>query len=471
MKEEKIPTRVIVIALVCVLGALPPMLDSTIVNIAINNLAKNFATSFAVTQWVVTGYMLAMAIAVPFSGWLIQKFDGKKIFMGSLALFLFSSLLSGLSWNIQSLIIFRIFQGFASGLMIPTLTTLLVQLVESNQLGRLMSIVSIPIILAPIVGPIIGGLILQYQDWRWLFFVNLPIGIIALFLMQWKLPGFEATNKSAKLDWLGILLLALVSGLCIYGVTEVVKSDSQTIGLLAIITGVVAAIAYVIYAWRKKDRALIPLGLFQSRNFLAAFLLLFLAGFAINGPMLLLPLFFQNVRGLDVITSALWLIPQGVGMLVSRSLIGQMTDRIGARWVVMPSIALTLLGTLPFLFFDSATSAWIVWGVLVIRGIGVGGFAIPVMSDAYVGLKKPQIPEASISTRIIQNVGAAFGTALLATVVTDALIGEIPTLATMTSAYHAGFAVSCIFMLVGILPALFLTNKLKKMPAVEVQQA
>jgi len=271
MKEEKIPTRVIVIALVCVLGALPPMLDSTIVNIAINNLAKNFATSFAVTQWVVTGYMLAMAIAVPFSGWLIQKFDGKKIFMGSLALFLFSSLLSGLSWNIQSLIIFRIFQGFASGLMIPTLTTLLVQLVESNQLGRLMSIVSIPIILGPIVGPIIGGLILQYQDWRWLFFVNLPIGIIALLLMQWKLPVFEATNKSAKLDWLGILLLALVSGLCIYGVTEVVTSESQTIGLLAIITGVVAAIAYVIYAWRKKDRALIPRACFSREILLLRF--------------------------------------------------------------------------------------------------------------------------------------------------------------------------------------------------------
>ena len=160
-QEKAISGRLIMLALILVLGAIPPMLDTTIVNIAVNDLSQQFNVPFATTQWVVTGYVLALAIAVPFSSWLIQKFDGKHIFMGALGLFLVGSLFAGLSWNIESLIVFRVVQGFAAGVLIPTLTTLLVQVAGSDKLGRLMSIVGIPIVLAPIVGPVIGGLILQ----------------------------------------------------------------------------------------------------------------------------------------------------------------------------------------------------------------------------------------------------------------------------------------------------------------------
>jgi EmrB/QacA subfamily drug resistance transporter len=459
-QEKAIPGRIIVMALILVVGAIPPMLDTTIVNIAVNDLSRQFAVPFVVTQWVVTGYTLALGIAVPFSGWLVQKFDGKRIFMSALGLFLVGSLLSGLSWNIESLIAFRVVQGFASGLLIPTLTTLLVQVAGSDKIGRLMSIVSVPIVLAPILGPVIGGLILQRLPWHWLFFVNLPVGAVALLLMQWKLPKFAPTNTAAKLDWLGITLLALISGMFIYGVTEIMGTDAQTLGLGALIAGAVATLLYLLYAWRQAGHALIPLGLFRSPNFSAAFVSLFLAGFATNGPMLLLPVFFQNVRGLDAITAALWLIPQGVGMLLTRSPIGRMTDRFGARLVVLPAIAIIIVGTLPFAFFDATTPTWLIWLVLLVRGIGIGGFTIPVMTDAYVGMPKPQIPQVSIATRIIQNVGAAFGSALLATVVTIAFAGPSAGLAGLTSAYHAGFLVSLAFTAIGILPAAFLTNRL-----------
>ncbi|MDQ7094681.1 MDR family MFS transporter [Desulfosporosinus sp. PR] len=461
MTKEKLPQGIVGISLILVLGAFPSMLDATIVNIAVNDLAKLFSTTFAVMQWVVTGYTLALGIAVPFSGWLIQKFDGKKVFMNALGLFLLSSLLSGLAWNIQSLIAFRVLQGFASGLLIPTLTTMIVQLAGPSNLGRLMSIVGIPVVFGPIVGPIIGGLILQHLSWHWLFFVNLPLGIIALLLMQWKLPKFAATNTKAKMDWLGVLLLALISGMFIFGVTEIKGSGNQITGILSLAIGALSLLAYVFYAWKRKERALIPLNLFGSKNFSAAFIALFLAGFATNGPMLLFPMFFQNVRGLNVITSALWLIPQGVGMLVTRPLVGKLTDKIGARFVVLPSIAVTILGTLPFVFFNVGTGQWLIWLVLFVRGMGVGGVTIPVMSDSYVGLEKPQVPQASIATRIIQNVGAAFGSAILATVVSSALSGKMDTAANITGAYHAGFLASLIFMVIGIIPALFLTNKLR----------
>jgi EmrB/QacA subfamily drug resistance transporter len=458
-EEKTLSGRLIMLALIMVLGAIPPMLDTTIVNIAVNDLSQQFNVPFVTTQWVVTAYVLALAIAVPFSGWLVQKFDGKHIFMGALGLFLVGSLFAGLSWNIESLIVFRVVQGFAAGVLIPTLTTLLVQATGSDKLGRVISIVSIPIVLGPIVGPVIGGLILQQATWRWLFFVNLPIGAVALLLMQWKLPRFAPTNTAAKLDALGITLLSLASGLFIYGVTEIRGTETQLLGVSALVAGGVATLLYLLYAWRKADRAVIPLNLFGSRNFSAAFVLLFLAGFATNGPMLLFPVFFQNVFGLEAITAALWLIPQGVGMLLTRSLVGRMTDRYGARLVTLPAIAITFIGTLPFVFFDAATPVWLIWLALLVRGMGVGGVTIPVMTDAYVGMPKPRIPQVSIATRIIQNVGAAFGTALLATVVTNAFAVPNAGLARLSSAYHVGFLVSLAFTVIAFLPAAFLTNK------------
>ncbi|MFO7317837.1 MAG: DHA2 family efflux MFS transporter permease subunit [Bacilli bacterium] len=459
MEKEKLPKEIISIAWILVFGAIPPMLDTTIVNIAVNDITKMFSTNLAVAQWIVTGYTLALGIAVPFSGWLMKKYDGKKIFMGALGLFLAASLLCGLAWDMPSLIAFRVLQGFASGLMIPTLTALVVQIAGNENIGSLMSIVGIPIVFAPIIGPVIGGLILQYLSWHWLFFVNLPIGVIALLLMQWKLPKFEAIDKSAKMDWPGVLLLALISTMFILGVTEGREPDFRTTSILAFAVGVVSLIAYLVYAWKKNDQALIPLSLFKSKNFSASFVSLFLAGFATNGPMLLLPMFFQNVKGLSVIESALWLVPQGIGMLVARPLVGKLTDQFGARLVVLPSIVISLLGTLPFVYFDSGTLHWMIWMVLFIRGIGIGGITVPVMSDSYVGLEKSLIPAASVATRITQNIGAAFGSAILATVVSGALSAKETTVTNMADAYHLGFLTSLIFMMISIIPSLFLTDK------------
>lgn len=457
--KEKLPKGVMVAAIIMVLGALPPMFDSTIVNVAVNSLAKTFNTDLFVMQWAVTGYVLALGITVPLSGWLMRRVAGKTIFMGSLGLFMLGSLLAGLSWNVESLIAFRVFQGFASGILIPTLTTLVVQLGGKNNTGKIMSLVSIPSVFGPIIGPVIGGLILQYLHWSWLFYINLPLGVIGLIFLQWKLPKFEAVDKSAKLDWLGVLLLAVTSGAFIYGVTQITKEVSRSTGAIFLSVGAVAFLAYVFYALLRKGKAVISLDMFRSKNFSASFISLFLAGFATNGPMLLFPMLFQNVIGLSVVESALWLIPQGVGMLITRSQIGKLTDRIGARYVVIPSVLVIIIGTVPFVFFGAATSQWLIWAVLLVRGMGIGGFTIPVMSDSYTGLDKPQIPTASVATRIIQNIGSAFGSAVLATVVSTVFAKQANNL---VGAYHAGFITSLIFMVVGIVPALFLTNKLNK---------
>lgn len=461
--EGKLSKDLIRIALVLVFGAVAPMLDTTMVNIAVNYFSRDFQASLETVQWVVTGYVLAMGIAVPFSGWLIQRFEGKAVYFIAELLFLISSLLAGVAWSIESLIGFRIVQGFAVGLIIPLLTTLLVQAAGQDQMGRLMAIVGLPIILGPILGPIMGGLIVEYLSWRWIFFVNVPIGLVALVLIHMKMPQFPASNKRAALDWIGILLLGGLSASFIYGITRGTNGhgfgQAPAVGFIAL--GVVLTVAYVVYALLRHENMIVPLTLFRFKSFTGSIVALFLAGTGTNGAMLLLPLFFQNVRHDSVIFAALALIPQGVGMMLARPVIGTLTDKIGARMVVLAATAITFAGTIPFAFFSPEVPYWVIGLVLFIRGIGVGGITIPVMTDSYTGLTGHQVAQASVATRVVQNVGGAFGSAVLATVVAHQLRQAVSGPAHAAAAYHAGFLVASVLTAAMVIPALLLTNKAK----------
>jgi EmrB/QacA subfamily drug resistance transporter len=465
--EEKLPKDLIRIALVLVLGAVAPMLDTTMVNIAVNHFGRDFHTSLDTVQWIMTGYVLALGIAVPFSGWLIQRYEGKAVYFIAELMFMISSLLAGFAWSIGSLIGFRIVQGFAAGLIIPLLTTLLVQAAGQQQMGRLMAIVGLPIILGPILGPAIGGLIVEYVSWRWIFFINVPIGIVALVLIHTKMPRFPASNKRAALDWIGILLLGGLSASFIYGITRGADGhgfgNAAAVGFIAL--GAVLTIAYVVYALARPAAVIVPLHLFRSKSFTGSVIALFLAGTGTNGAMLLLPLFFQNVRHDSVIFAALALIPQGAGMLLARPVIGTLTDKIGARIVVLVATAITFAGTIPFALFTPDAPYWLMGLTLFVRGIGVGGITIPVMTDSYTGLASHQVPQASVATRIVQNVGGAFGSAVLATVVAHQLQKAAPGVPNEAAAYHAGFLVASVLTAAMAVPALLLTNKRKHVPA------
>lgn len=456
----KLPKDLIRVAIVLVLGAIAPMLDTTMVNIAVNHFGQDFRASLDTVQWIITGYVLSMGIAVPFSGWLIQRFEGKAVYFMAELLFLISSVLAGFAWNIESLIAFRLVQGFAAGLIIPLLTTLMVQAAGQDNMGKLMAIVGLPIVLGPILGPVIGGLIVEYVSWRWIFYINAPIGIIALYFIYRRLPRFPATSKQTALDWIGILLLGGFSASYIYGITQAADlgfGNAATIGFIAL--GIVLTIAYVIYAFRRPAAVIVPLNLFRFKNFTGSVIALLLAGTGTNGAMLLLPLFFQNVRQESVIVAALSLVPQGLGMLLARPAIGTLTDKIGAKFVVLVSIAVTFVGTLPFVWFSQTTPYWLIGIVLLVRGIGIGGITIPVMTDSYTRLSGHQIPQASVATRIIQNVGGAFGSAVLATVVANLMKQAAPDGSNLASAYHTGFLVATVVTVTMAVPALLLTNK------------
>ncbi|MGX7126232.1 MDR family MFS transporter [Enterococcus viikkiensis] len=461
MNQSKLPKEVLSAAWAIALGAIAPMLDSTMVNIAIDQLTKNFHTTLTIIQWAITGYVLALAIAVPIAGWLMNHFDGKKIFIAAVILFGFTSILAGISWNVTSFIAFRLLQGFSAGIITPLMSTLLVKTAGPENIGRVMAIVSTPMIFGPILGPVLGGFIVQAASWRWIFFINVFIVLIAAPLMLRTLPSFTPFNRESKLDIFGILDLSVMSAALIYGITKAADyaTFNNSESLIWTGVGLLLLVTYIFYDHYRGHQTVLPLTIFSHRSFRASSIGLFFANIAIMGPMLILPLFFQNFRHFSAMAAAIALIPQGLGMLVTRPLIGKLIDQLGAKYVVIVSLIISLIGTIPLVFITNQTSmVWIAL-ILFIRGTSFGGINLPLTSDAYTGLSDEELPDAGVGINIIENLGSSFGSAMIATVVAAVLQGAQPTIAHELSAYHAGFLVSVIVLVLIFLPSLFLTTK------------
>ena len=446
------------------LGAIAPMLDSTMINIAIKQLNHTFNSSLDIVQWGITGYVLALAIAVPLSGWFMNQFNGKKVFILAMAAFGLTSILAGVSWNIIVFNIFRILQGFSAGVITTLMFTLLVKTAGQDHIGKVMAVVSTPMIFGPILGPVLGGFIIHFASWRWIFFINIFIVIIAIPLMNKYVPQFEPFNKDSKLDVIGILLLSFMSISIICGVTK--ASDDGTFftlkPMIYIIMGILLTITYCIYNRLRHYHTVLPINLFTQKNYAASSIGLFLANIGIMGPMLIIPLFFQNFKHYTAIEASLALIPQGLGMLITRPYIGKMIDQIGAKYVVIVSIIIAMFGTVPLMVVSNHTH--IVWLslILFIRGCSVGGINLGLTSDAYQGIDDKQIAEAGVGINMIENIGSSLGTAIIATVVASMLALNHPSILQSLRAYHAGFLVSTVALLLIVLPALFLTHKSKK---------
>lgn len=446
------------------LGAIAPMLDSTMINIAIKQLNHTFNSSLDIVQWGITGYVLALAIAVPLSGWFMNQFNGKKVFILAMAAFGLTSILAGVSWNIIVFNIFRILQGFNAGVITTLMFTLLVKTAGQDHIGKVMAVVSTPMIFGPILGPVLGGFIIHFASWRWIFFINIFIVIIAIPLMNKYVPQFEPFNKDSKLDVIGILLLSFMSISIIYGVTK--ASDDGTFftlkPMIYIIMGILLTITYCIYNRLRHYHTVLPINLFTQKNYAASSIGLLLANIGIMGPMLIIPLFFQNFKHYTAIEASLALIPQGLGMLITRPYIGKMIDQIGAKYVVIVSIIIAMFGTVPLMVVSNHTHILWLSLILFIRGCSVGGINLGLTSDAYQGIDDKQIAEAGVGINMIENIGSSLGTAIIATVVASMLALNHPSIFQSLRAYHTGFLVSTIALLLIVLPALFLTHKSNK---------
>src|SRR4051812_6693985 len=267
--SDKLDRAVLAVASVVVLGAIMSILDVTVVNVAINTLAKDFDTTLSTIQWVVTGYTLALATVIPLTGWAADRFGTKRLYMISIALFAFGSALSGVAWSAESLIAFRVLQGFGGGMIMPAGMTILTRAAGVDRVGRVMAVIGIPMLLGPIFGPILGGWLVDDFSWHWIFFINVPIGAAALFMSLRVLPR-DVAAPAHRLDWLGFALLSPGLALVIYGLAESSGNgfgESKVIGPLTV--GLALLAAFVRHGLRTHD-ALIDLRLFANRTFSAS---------------------------------------------------------------------------------------------------------------------------------------------------------------------------------------------------------
>jgi EmrB/QacA subfamily drug resistance transporter len=416
--DQRLDPAVKRLAGVLLVGAIAALLDTTVVNVALDKIGTGLHTSLTQVQWILTGYLLTFGIAIPFSKWALERFGGRATWLASLSLFLAGSIASGLAWNIGSLIVFRVVQGIGGGLLIPVLTTLLIQAAGGRSLGRLMATVTLPVVVVPILGPVIGGLIVSNLSWRWIFYVNVPICAVALVLAWRYLPRHQpAPGRAPRLDIVGIGLLSPSVALLLYGLAQISLHDEFWVPavIVPLAIGLALLAAFVLRAARKPD-GVIDVRLFRVRSFSAASTLMFGSGLSMYGALLLLPLYYQQLRGYSALDAGLLMAPQGIGSLLPRTFAGKLTDRIGPRPVVLVGMAFATLGTVPFIFAGAHTS--LVWLslALVVRGAGLSSATISMMAGAFVGLPREKVPDASSATRIIQQVGGSFGTAVLAAI-------------------------------------------------------
>lgn len=459
-KKEKLDPVVLKSAIILVVGALAPLLDTTMVNVALHTIAAEMKVATSTVQWITTGYVLAMGLVIPVSGWTTKRFGCKRSYIFSIAIFLVGSVFAMLSWDIQSLIGFAVIQGIGAGLLMPTVQTELVQISGGRNLGRIMSIVSIPALLGPILGPVLGGVIVNISSWRVIFLLNIPICIVAILLAVWGIPNDKFLEKKASLDIIGMLLLSPAFTLLIYGIVQIATHAgfNSSAVYVPLIIGIVMMVSYVVYALKIKREPALNVRLFKSVNFSVSNILLILCGIITNGAMLILPLYYQEVRGVNALYAGLYLLPQGIGMLVTRSLAAKVADRDGSRNVVLTSLALIVIGTLPFALAGTDTSIILLSFALLVRGAGLGGLLIAIMTSAYIGLPKDQIPHASIATRIFQTIGGAFGSAILSTVVQHQMAGKVNSdFKAVSSAFNVSFWWAIAFTVIAVIPTMFLT--------------
>lgn len=466
-EKTKLDPGVVRIAVVVIVGALAVIFDTTIVSVALHTLATDLHTSIDTIQWVSTGYLLALGVTIPIVGWAQQRIGGKRLWIIALAVFLLGSILCSLAWDAPSLITFRVVQGVGGGIMLPLMSTMVMQAAHGQNLGRLMSAVSLPAVLGPILGPVIGGLILSFLDWRWLFWVNVPFCVVGIVLAIRMLPR-DTLGARPKLDWVGLVLLSpSVVGL-LYGLSNVSKDGGfgRADVLIPVLAGVLLLVAFVLWSLRRADGGLVDVRLFRNRPLASSSALLFLSGASLYGAMLLLPLYFQEVRGTDALGAGLLLVPQGIGTLFSRAAAGRFTDRFGARWVSMAGFAIVGVATVPFAFTTATTNEWILMVALLVRGFGLGAVTIPLMAVAFVGLERPEVPHASILTRIASQLGGSFGVALLAVILQGAAVGA-HSLDGIADAFDQAFWWAIGFTVLAIGLSLFLPGRPAAVPGAQ----
>ena len=444
------------IAGVVILGMIMSILDTTIVNVALRTLGHDLHSSLAQIQWVITGYLLSLAAVIPLTGWAARRFGAKRVYLTSLVLFTVGSALCAVATSTTELVLFRVLQGAGGGMIMPIAQLIMAQVAGPKRMGRVMGIVAMPAMLGPILGPVVGGTILQSLHWSWIFLVNVPIGFVA-FILGWRMLPQTESGEAGRLDVLGLALLSTASTAVVYGLAQLGTPNTSLTAPIVVLPIIAALLLTGVFCWHalRVERPLLDIRLYKNRIFAAASFTTFALGAALFGAMILVPLYYQEVRHESLIATGLLVGPQGLGMLVAMPVAGRLTDRFGGGRVALGGVSVLCLSTIPLAFIGPSASIAGISTVLLVRGVGIGFSFMPAMTTAFASLRPDQLSDATPQLNVLQRIGGAIGTAVLAVVLQRAS-GHAPSVTHLAHAFNTAYWWSFATAALGLIPCVVL---------------
>lgn len=408
--EPRLPVRNQALLLVGIMAAsLLQILDTTIANVAIPHMQSSLGATADSITWVLTSYIVASAVAMPITGWLADRIGGRRLFIGSVAGFIVSSMLCGMAQNLESMVVFRALQGIAGAFIPPLSQSFMLDTNRPSRHAQVMAIWGMGIMIGPILGPILGGWLTESANWRWVFYVNLPVGILSLAILLAELPGRDAAKR--RFDIVGFALLGLsLSGLQLMldRGNHVDWFDAGEIWLYAFVTLSAGWMAVIHLATAKQP--LFARSLFADRNFAIALGFMIVIGVVMFANMALMPPMLQRLFGYSVIDTGIVLMPRGVGVLISMQLSGLLIRRgADARFVVGTGFLIAAYSQLMMAHWSLAADTWHFVSAGLIQGLGLGLVFIPLNTMAFSTLAHHLRTDGSSLLNLARSVGASVG--------------------------------------------------------------
>ncbi|MDA8390035.1 MAG: DHA2 family efflux MFS transporter permease subunit [Gammaproteobacteria bacterium] len=397
------------------------VLDTTIVNVALPHMQGGLRANVDQATWILTSYMLAMVIVTPMTGLLVERFGQRSLMLGSVTGFIICSALAGQSHSIVEMVVWRFMQGALGASMVPVGQAILVSSYPPERRGVAMATLGMGIMLGPILGPILGGYITDDMSWRWCFYVNVPVGLVALALLIRHVPDGGKSAQPRPIDWLGFVSMA--TGLGALQAMLSLGNEDNWFSSRTIVTLTVLAVAFLLlFVLRSLDRPnpVVNLRLLRNEALALGSIGIGLFGLALYGVMVILPIFLQEHMGYEAQTSGLVMAPQGMGAMVSMWLAGRLLNRhANPRVLALTGITLGAIGSWLTLSYNlSVSPAWIIWPG-VIRGLGLGLISIPIFTIAFSTLTRQETAEGSGLFNLMRNLGGSVGIAIISTIITE----------------------------------------------------
>jgi EmrB/QacA subfamily drug resistance transporter len=424
---DHIDAAVLKIAGVVVLGAIMSILDITVVNVALPTFQDEFGTpenpvAYSTVAWTVTAYTLALATVIPLTGWAADRFGTKRLYMAAIFLFTAGSALCATATSINMLIGFRVLQGLGGGMLMPLGMTIMTRAAGPHRMGRLMAILGVPMLLGPILGPILGGWLIQVASWHWIFLINVPLGAIALVYAGIALAK-DHPHRSESFDLLGVVLMSPGLALFLFGVSSL-PAEGGDFGAprvwVSMLIGVLLMAAFVLHSFRP-EHPLLDLRLFRDRNLTVSIVTMFLFAAAFFGGLLLVPTYFQQIRGESTLHAGLLVAPQGLGAMVTMPIAGRLVDKVPVGRIVPFGIGLIVIGMFGLTQITATTPYGVIIAMLVVMGFGMGGTMMPLFTSALRTLSGPQVARGSTLLNISQQIASSCGVATMSVLLTNSL--------------------------------------------------